>query len=73
MVPQNVDGRVLLICRQCGLESEKVPAEKYRITESRREKRKDILVVEEERKKAEEAERRYLLDLYGKEGYEGEE
>jgi len=72
MVPRNVDGRVILVCRQCGLEVDKVPDEKYKITENRRAKRNDILIIEGGRKKAEEEERNYLMDLYGKEGY-GEE
>ncbi|MDP6459302.1 MAG: hypothetical protein QF673_03610 [Candidatus Hydrothermarchaeota archaeon] len=52
---------------------DKFSVEKYRITENIHNKPDDILVVEDAGKKKTEVDRRYLVDLYGKEMYEFEE
>jgi DNA-directed RNA polymerase subunit M/transcription elongation factor TFIIS len=73
MVPKQTRGKTVLICRSCGYKSEKFEADKYKITENIKHKHGDILVVEGKRKRATEEERKYMVDLYGKEMYELEE
>jgi DNA-directed RNA polymerase subunit M/transcription elongation factor TFIIS len=73
MVPKSTDGKRVLVCRSCGYTADKFSAEKYRITENVRHKHGDILVVEDAGKRKREVDRRYLVDLYGKEMYEFDE
>lgn len=73
MIPRNTGGKTVLMCRSCGHTSEKFSAEKYKITENIQHRHGDIPVVEESRRKHTEEERKYIVDLYGKEMYEAEE
>ncbi len=73
MVPGRTNGKRILICRNCGHTADKFSAEKYRITENVRHKPRDILVVEDGGKRKHGVDRRYLVDLYGKEMYEFDE
>ena len=73
MVPRSTNGKKVLVCNGCGHTMDKSSVEKYRITENFHNKPDDILVVENAGKKKTEVDRRYLVDLYGKEMYEFEE
>lgn len=73
MVPKAQGKKTILICRSCGRKAEHFSASKYKITETARRKRGDILVVEGKKKKGGDEERRYEADLYGTEMYEMEE
>jgi DNA-directed RNA polymerase subunit M/transcription elongation factor TFIIS len=70
MVPKNNGNKIVLICRNCGREIKKFSASRYKITEKARRKGSDIPILEGGRKKSSEEERRYIIDLYGKEVYE---
>jgi DNA-directed RNA polymerase subunit M/transcription elongation factor TFIIS len=73
MVPKNSGNKTVLVCRRCGYEVAKFKAYKYKIVENIRHKHGDILVVEGKSKRDIEEQRRYIVDLYGKETHEESE
>lgn len=73
MIPKYQGKRTILVCRSCGDKVEKFRTERYKITENSRKRHKDILVVEDGKKRSTEEERKYIVDLYGREEYETEE
>jgi DNA-directed RNA polymerase subunit M/transcription elongation factor TFIIS len=69
-----MDGKkTVLTCRSCGKVVKKFETKEYKIAEKVEHRHGDILVVEKTEKRGSEEERKYLVDLYGKETYELEE
>lgn len=73
MVPKGKGSKTVLVCSRCGKKVTKFSAAKYKITESGERKRGEISVIEEDAKKDTEEQRKYLIDLYGREFYDSEE
>ncbi len=73
MLPQADGKKTVLICRNCGKVIKKFVSKEYKIAEKVKHKHGDILVVEEEEKKGLDEERKYIVDLYGKESYDLED
>jgi len=72
MVPKEMGARKILVCRSCGHEKKKLKVGEYTITKPGGNKQRDVVVIEEESKTDAEERRRYLDDLYGGVGGDGD-
>ncbi len=74
MLPRRTGRKTVLTCSSCGHTVKKFRIGDYKLKEGAEHKHaRDILIVEEKKKKDAEEERKYIVDLYGTETYEGED
>ncbi|MFQ5975924.1 MAG: hypothetical protein ACE5J5_06400 [Candidatus Hydrothermarchaeales archaeon] len=65
LFPRNKEGKIILICHNCGHEVKKFKQSKYKMTEKTQHDRTEILIVDATTGEDKEEKLKYFGDLYG--------